>query len=201
MRSIGRVTTWNEAKGFGFITPSGDGERVFFHVSAVARGSGRPKLHDRAEFSMSRDQRGRPRATHVWLATTSVPSARTASWIPLACTGVFFALVVRLIAVGALPSVVAMVYATASIVSFVAYWLDKAAARGDRWRTKEVTLHLFDLLCGWPGGLAAQRILGHKSRKLSFRIGFWLTVVVNCGALLWLASDTGRGFVDQMRAR
>jgi uncharacterized membrane protein YsdA (DUF1294 family) len=50
----------------------------------------------------------------------------------------------------------------------------------------EQTLHVFALLGGWPGALVAQRWLRHKSKKASFQVAFWVTVVVNCVALGWL---------------
>lgn len=39
------------------------------------------------------------------------------------------------------------------------------------------------VLGGWPGALAAQQALRHKTRKQPFRTVFWLTVVVNCAVL------------------
>lgn len=64
----------------------------------------------------------------------------------------------------------------ASVASFAAYGLDKRrAATGGR-RVPEQTLHLVDFLGGWPGGLAARRHFRHKTRKLSFRVAFWLIV-------------------------
>jgi len=77
-------------------------------------------------------------------------------------------------------------YAAASVVSFVMYWWDKRAARRGRWRTREGRLHAVDLLGGWPGGLAAQRLLRHKTRDLRFRAWFWVTMVVH--PLAWLGA-------------
>jgi uncharacterized membrane protein YsdA (DUF1294 family) len=82
-------------------------------------------------------------------------------------------------------------YLGASAVAFLAYALDKSAARHDRWRTQETTLHIFGLIGGWPGALAAQELLRHKSKKQSFQVVFWATVVANCSALGWLFSPSG----------
>jgi len=73
----------------------------------------------------------------------------------------------------------AALYAVASAACFIAYALDKSAARQGRRRTPERTLLLLGLAGGWPGGLAAQRLLRHKSSKTSFLVKFWLTVIVN----------------------
>ena len=79
----------------------------------------------------------------------------------------------------------------ASILSFVEYWRDKRAAIAGRRRVRESTLHLLDLVGGWPGGLLAQRLFRHKSRKRSFQTVFWVTVVANVGlnaAIVFLVS-------------
>ncbi|RJG04747.1 DUF1294 domain-containing protein [Noviherbaspirillum cavernae] len=82
-----------------------------------------------------------------------------------------------------LLSVVIMLYLAASAAAFIAYALDKSAARNGRRRIRENTLHLFAILGGWPGALIAQRLLRHKSRKPSFQTAFRATVMLNCGAL------------------
>jgi uncharacterized membrane protein YsdA (DUF1294 family) len=74
---------------------------------------------------------------------------------------------------------VALVYLAASIVCFIAYALDKAAARSGGWRTPERTLLLLGLAGGWPGGLLAQQWLRHKSAKTSFRYKFFGTIAIN----------------------
>ena len=58
-------------------------------------------------------------------------------------------------------------------------------------RTPENTLHLVAVFGGWPGALVAQDLFRHKSSKASFQVVFWLTVVVNCGALTWILKGNG----------
>lgn len=55
----------------------------------------------------------------------------------------------------------------------------------------ETALHVFSLIGGWPGALVAQRVLRHKTKKRSFQIEFWVTVILNCGALGWLFTSPG----------
>lgn len=91
-----------------------------------------------------------------------------------------------------------VVYALASLITFVVYALDKQAARRQRWRTQEKTLHLLALFGGWPGALLAQRTLRHKSSKTAFQTVFWGTVVLNCGLLGWLVSASGARLLQQL---
>lgn len=86
-------------------------------------------------------------------------------------------------------------YALASVACFVAYAMDKSAARARARRTPERTLLLLGLAGGWPGALLAQQMLRHKNAKTSFQVKFWLTVVANIGvvagcALWWHGSGT-----------
>lgn len=86
--------------------------------------------------------------------------------------------------------IVAGLDTVASVISFILYFVDKNAARNCRQRIPESTLHLFALVGGWPGALIAQQVFRHKTRKTSFRIVFWLTVLLNVGGTLWLCSPT-----------
>ena len=83
------------------------------------------------------------------------------------------------------------VYGVASLVTYVVYALDKKAARKGAWRIPEVQLHLLALIGGWPGAMAAQQTLRHKSKKASFRFVFWITVILNFAATAWLLSPKG----------
>jgi uncharacterized membrane protein YsdA (DUF1294 family) len=70
-------------------------------------------------------------------------------------------------------------YGVASLLSFCVYAVDKSAAVAGRRRVSERSLLLLGLIGGWPGGLLAQRLLRHKTRKTSFLLQFWCTVGAN----------------------
>jgi uncharacterized membrane protein YsdA (DUF1294 family) len=92
---------------------------------------------------------------------------------------------------GKLPTAILGWYIAASAAAFVAYWRDKWAAQSGQWRTPESTLHFLALAGGWPGAIAAQRFLRHKSRKQAFQFSFRVSVLFNCVALGWLFSSSG----------
>lgn len=92
----------------------------------------------------------------------------------------------------ALPMQVVYAYLGLSLVTFLVYFKDKSAAKNGRWRTPEATLHLLALVGGWPGALIAQRTFRHKTKKTSFQVVFWITVVFNIVALLiWVNYFSG----------
>ena len=65
-----------------------------------------------------------------------------------------------------------------SLIAFAAHGLDKRAARLGRRRTPERTLHLLELIGGWPGALLAMKVFRHKTRKASYFLVTALIVVV-----------------------
>lgn len=96
------------------------------------------------------------------------------------------------------PRLFAAWYLAASVIAFVAYRRDKAAAQAGRWRTSEATLHLVALAGGWPGALVAQQVLRHKSVKAEFRAVFWATVVLNVAVFVAFASPWGRPLLARL---
>ena len=84
------------------------------------------------------------------------------------------------------PVVVSLVYGVMSFVSYLVYWWDKDAAGAQQDRVPENTLHLLDLLGGWPGALIAQQRYRHKTVKASFQVKFWVTVLLNLFGAAWL---------------
>jgi len=111
--------------------------------------------------------------------------------MPFILTTVFLMLVAATSIAGRIPLLVPGLYVTLSLITMAVYAKDKMAAKKGAWRTKESTLHLLSLAGGWPGALIAQHKLRHKSSKQRFRVIFWITVGLNCGAFFWLLTPDG----------
>lgn len=193
MRYQGRVTTWKDDKGFGFIAPNGGGVPVFVHISAFANRGHRPRQGDILSYDLVIDAKGRPAAKAVQFAGEKAAKTSPSGYsrIPLLFAVVFSLGLVAIVFFQRLPDLIPALYLSTSVAAFLAYGLDKAAARHNRWRIPENNLHLLALLGGWPGALAAQRVFRHKSAKASFQTLFWATVVLNCLALAWLLTPAG----------
>ena len=187
MNQRGTLTAWNDAKGFGFITPAQGGDRIFAHISNYA-GRGRPVSNRKVTYSVARDRNGRLRAGAFQYAGASRIGASVSPgvWLAAFIVLVFFVVLMELYDRGVLPAATLAVYGVVSLVTFVMYWIDKRAAIRGAQRTPENTLHLLELLCGWPGAVLAQHIFRHKTRKGRYQFIFWLAVLINMGALGWL---------------
>ena len=193
MRHQGKISNWKDDKGFGFITPNGGGGQVFVHISSFANRRRRPEGNEIVSYEIKTDAKGRAQAESVTFVGERLPSTSSSGKgkATLILAIGFLVFVAGAVFAHKLPIAVLGLYLIASVIAFVAYWLDKSAARNDRWRTAEDTLHFFAVVGGWPGALLAQRLLHHKSRKPSFQIVFWATVILNCGVLGWLYSSSG----------
>ncbi len=200
MRTKGKIASWNDDKGFGFIEPLDGGKRVFIHIKSFARRNRRPAINQMVTYNLSTDKQGRPCAVNATFPgdrlTRKTKNSGTGFSIILAA--VFLTGVAIAVPVANASSWIIAVYVIASLVTFLAYAKDKSAARSGGWRTPESTLHMFSLLGGWPGALVAQQKLRHKSKKQPFRLVFWLTVMANCGAFAWLLTPEGVVFLNSI---
>ena len=70
-----------------------------------------------------------------------------------------------------------------NFATFLAYGADKRAAKRKTWRIPEAYLHALEFLGGWIGAFIAQKIFHHKTKKKSYRIMFWLMLVLQCAAV------------------
>ena len=129
------------------------------------------------------------------LRTTSASGSLSTVFVALFCIFLTAAALLDLV-----PFAITAIYLAASTITFIAYAIDKSAARNMRWRTKERTLLSLGLFGGWPGAFLAQKIFRHKSQKKAFQIVFWISVVLNCAGLGAIFTQSGSAFLQAVFA-
>jgi uncharacterized membrane protein YsdA (DUF1294 family)/cold shock CspA family protein len=189
MRRQGKIAKWNDERGFGFISSSEGGDSVFVHISSLPRYDRRPSVNEAVSYILAFDVNGRPQASDVRFivgpsSTTPMRQIpRSGIAVPIAFAVSFLVALAALAALGWIEISWLALYYGGSIITYGSYARDKTAAQNAGRRTPESTLHLMSLVGGWPGALMAQVLLRHKTRKPSFLIGYWFTVIINCIAL------------------
>ena len=187
MRLAGRISGWNEDKGYGFVVPHDGGARAFVHIKKFQFGSRRPVDGDLISYTTFKDDRGRLNAADVRFAGQKIEDRKLATPIPRLAIGICSLLSVIIATIlGFLPAIVPAGYLLLSCLSYLMYTLDKVASSKDMRRTPEANLHFVDLLGGWPGALIAQQQSRHKTVKVSFQSVFWFTVATNIAVVAWL---------------
>jgi uncharacterized membrane protein YsdA (DUF1294 family)/cold shock CspA family protein len=199
MRFKGKLKSWNDERGFGFIHPIPGGEEIFVHIKAFSPRSGRPQVNELLWFEIELGPEGKKRATNVKFvretASRSKVKAKSSAQRGTATLVAIPGFVVLYVVVGIAwqpPLVLAAIYVGASTITFFAYAKDKSAAQRNEWRTAEATLHLLSFAGGWPGALFAQQFLRHKSTKPAFRAWFWTTVILNIAGFVFFCSPPGQ---------
>jgi len=200
MRTKGKITSWNDEKGFGFITPNAAGKQVFVHIKAFSNRNRRPEINQLVTYVLSTDKQGRPCAVKATLAGDRLPKKTKRKNGSLSVIGAAFFLFIVGVSVltAKIPPLILALYMVVSLLTFIIYSVDKSAAKKGAWRTQESTLHLLSIAGGWPGALVAQQKLRHKSKKQSFRLVFWVTVLLNFGAFVCLFTPTGAATLESL---
>lgn len=203
MKLQGKISNWNDDRGFGFVEPNGGGERAFVHIKAFNPQSRRPVNGEVITYEMIRDNNNRYKAENIQFTRDISKSKRREKVKSQRGFGgvfivVFFLGLLASAFSGKLPLIILGLYLIMSLIAFIAYALDKSAAQNDRWRTQESTLHFISLLGGWPGAYVAQKKLRHKSIKTAFINVYWVTVLLNLAGLFWLHTEKGANFINNM---
>ena len=82
---------------------------------------------------------------------------------------------------------IATAFVLNSLFTIWFYKTDKRQAERQLRRIPEFSLHFWELFCGWPGALYAQKKYHHKWKKTSYMIVFWLYVILNVAVVLGVA--------------
>ncbi len=64
MRFTGKLKTWTDDRGFGFISPTEGGQDIFVHISEYPRGR-RPRLEEMLSFEVALNPQGKKKAVAV----------------------------------------------------------------------------------------------------------------------------------------
>ncbi|MBT5020402.1 MAG: DUF1294 domain-containing protein [Planctomicrobium sp.] len=203
MRKQGKIVRWNDEKGFGFIVPNAGGEDVFLHISAFQSTHRRPVDNESVTYVVATDSDGRLRAEDVLYQGESRhrKKGERSKVFRLVLPALFFIMLILLTSIDRLSGIVLIIYTAMSLISFMAYTVDKSASENNRWRTREKTLHLLDFCCGWPGGLVAQNLLRHKTSKVSFQVTTWFMVIFNCLTLMAIILPQGDELIQSAQQK
>ena len=205
----GRVTKWQEDKGFGFIETEA-GESIFFHVSEF-KAQRCPAIGEEVVFTIGYDNQSRLQAKEVQELSfvqqkmaqknkqirqrnhkRSVQAEFEAGQKKRLFLGVgFYGVLILLAVMNKISWLVIGWYIVLGVITYAMYAKDKAAAQSGDWRTPESTLHLLSALGGWVGAMVAQTYLRHKSQKAEFRLAYYLTVIINMAGLLFIVAGGG----------
>ena len=166
----GKLTTWNDDKGFGFITPDDGSKQIFIHAKGFYYRNKKPVVNQLITYTISLDKNGRNFAIEA--AFNEVPRIKRASNKMNATTFIFpssFIFFIGLLSLTTeLPIILLYYYIILSLLTFIIYRSDKMAAQYSQQRTPENILHFLSSIGGWPGALFAQQKLRHKTKKQSF---------------------------------
>ncbi len=216
----GKLVTWKDDRGFGFIQPEKGGKEVFLHISELKETTYRPQVGDTIDYHLSVEA-DKSRALKASIVSTQIgkqnrPAPPKAAPKPAikdptktylnpdhADSAAAFPLWESLI-LAAIPllgmtrffvhtsnPLPLIIYPVMSWVTFALYADDKSRARSGSWRVPEKTLHLCEFFGGWLGGFFAQRKLRHKNRKQSYQLTFWAIVIFHqMLCLSWLMGWT-----------
>ena len=188
----GKITSWNDDKGYGFITPSFSEGQVFAHIKAFKYQARRPEVNRLVTYILSTDKQGRICAAEVIMSAAQIVEINDHGnrGLSFFFAGLFLVFVAICGLFDRVPSWAFVLYLSMSLITFVFYACDKSAAQKGAWRTPENNLHLLALFGGWPGALVAQQALRHKSKKRSFLAVFWVMVALNSCAFIVLTTPS-----------
>ena len=198
---VGDIVRWQDDKGFGFIASAELAQEVFLHISEYCVRHKRPHVGDKVVFVLARNPQGKLQAQQVqeWQFVQQQQQQQAAfsakQQFNLLAVVLIYGSLLGWAWQGKLPWAVVVWYVVWGIITFLWYGKDKRAAQSGNRRTPENTLHLLSVLGGWLGAWLAQTYLRHKSQKISFRVVYVITMVLNIALLWFLKSQAFFGLI------
>ena len=84
MALSGKLRSWNDDRGFGFIAPRDGGRELFVHISSFPRDGSRPTVGETLFYELGRGKDGKPQAVRAYRQALGSPSTyrRTQAAVP-----------------------------------------------------------------------------------------------------------------------
>src|SRR5688572_5073170 len=129
MRHWGRISKWDDERGFGFISSHKGGDSAFFHISSLQRRDRRPSVNDPVSYTLAFDSQGRPQANDVqFVGSSSAPAMpqipRPGIAVPIGFALSFLIVLAALAGIGWLEMSWLVLYCGASIITYGYYSRD-----------------------------------------------------------------------------
>jgi len=70
----GKLRSWDDERGFGFIAPRDGGREIFVHISSFPRDGSRPTVGETVIYELGRGKNGKPQAVNVYRQALGKPS-------------------------------------------------------------------------------------------------------------------------------
>lgn len=176
----GKIISWKTDRGFGFIKYAPNAKKAYLHISEVSPDGYVPRPGDEVEYVPAYDEKGRPMARKAKILGVENNTER--DQVNLILMG--FAIVFLAAIGGVFRDFFAFqIYIYVSILTYLAYAMDKRRAWLSQWRIAEGLLHVLELAGGWPGALFALHFKNHKISKLKYKIELWGIMFVH--VCLW----------------
>lgn len=171
-----RIIEWNVEKGYGFL--ENNGSRLFLHIRDFLERDRAPRIGDLVRFRVGYDREGR--ACAIDATFSEKLSGGELSFGLGAALGFLLILPAYAILRYAPDLKYALGYILViSAITWFAYAHDKNRAKTGGWRIPEIQLHLLEFIGGWPAAFLAQRYIRHKTKKLSYKLTFWLIILLH----------------------
>jgi cold shock CspA family protein len=74
MPLTGKLRSWNDDRGYGFIAPTHGGRELFVHISAFPSDGSRPTVGETLTYELGKGDDGKPQAVKVYRQALGRPS-------------------------------------------------------------------------------------------------------------------------------
>lgn len=189
----GTISEWDQNNGYGYIAVDDQEAQIRFHLFDFEAFGHPPRLRDRVQFRLAKDEQGELRAVHV--------ERQFVFNFPLAVAIWFVSTMVASVFLLNFPPIALVSFIAISTITYLVYAVDRQWYHNSGHQIPNTVFYLLNMCGGWPGALFAQSILHHKYTGFDFKVMFWLSMAFNVGFYCWTLTYEGSLALTEMITR